>query len=76
MGITQENPEAYIKRYGDSLFDTHTLVQQARAAGVVEDIVNNNSRKIQNYFTFHFTVSRLHFMQAVYQWQAAMNFRQ
>ncbi len=41
LGVTQENPQAYLSRYGASLLDTTTLVQQARAAGVVEDIVSN-----------------------------------
>ena len=39
LGITQENPQLYIQRYGASLLDPQTLVQQARAAGVIEDIV-------------------------------------
>jgi hypothetical protein len=39
LGVTPENPQEYIQRYGASLFDPQTLVQQARAAGVVEDIV-------------------------------------
>ncbi len=41
LGVTPENPQAYIQRYGASLFDAQTLVQQARSAGVVEDIVSN-----------------------------------
>jgi hypothetical protein len=40
LGITPEDPQAYVQRYGASLFDAQTLVQQARAAGVVEDIVS------------------------------------
>ena len=39
LGITQENPQIYIQRYGIALLDAQTLVQQARAAGVIEDIV-------------------------------------
>ncbi|CAF1486884.1 unnamed protein product [Adineta steineri] len=38
LGVTPENPQEYINRYGTSLFDSQTLVQQARAAGVIEDI--------------------------------------
>jgi hypothetical protein len=38
LGVTLENPQAYVARYGASLLDASTLVQQARAAGVVEDI--------------------------------------
>ena len=41
LGVTPEDPQAYIQRYGASLFDASTLVQQARAAGVVEDIVSD-----------------------------------
>lgn len=42
LGITLENPQAYIQRYGAALFDSQALVQQARAAGVVEDIVRRS----------------------------------
>jgi len=38
LGVTQENPQAYVQRYGVALLDAQTLLQQARAAGVVEDI--------------------------------------
>ena len=41
LGVTPEDPQAYVQRYGASLFDASTLVQQARAAGVVEDIVSD-----------------------------------
>jgi hypothetical protein len=40
LGVTQENPAAYFQRYGASLLDAQTLLQQARAAGVIEDIVS------------------------------------
>jgi hypothetical protein len=40
LGVTQENPQLYIQRYGAQLLDAQTLLQQARAAGVVEDIVS------------------------------------
>ena len=40
LGVTQESPEAYLQRYGASLLDAQSLLQQARAAGVVEDIVS------------------------------------
>ncbi len=40
LGVTQENPAAYLQRYGASLLDAQTLLQQARAAGVIEDIVS------------------------------------
>jgi hypothetical protein len=42
LGVTQENPQAYVARYGAQLLDAQTLLQQARAAGVVEDIVRIN----------------------------------
>ena len=41
LGVVQENPQAYLQRYGAQLLDATTLVQQARAAGVVEDIVSS-----------------------------------
>lgn len=37
--MVRENPADYIARYGDSLFDSATLVQMARNAGVFEDLV-------------------------------------
>jgi hypothetical protein len=40
LGVTQENPQIYVQRYGAQLLDAQTLLQQARAAGVVEDIVS------------------------------------
>lgn len=36
----QENPQAYLARWGAQLLDANLLLQQARAAGVVEDIVS------------------------------------
>ncbi len=41
LGVTQFNPAVYLQQYGASLLDAATLVQQARAAGVVEDIVSS-----------------------------------
>ncbi|UJR33197.1 hypothetical protein I4U23_020652 [Adineta vaga] len=38
LGVTQANPQAYLQQYGAQLLDAATLLQQARAAGVVEDI--------------------------------------
>jgi hypothetical protein len=38
LETTHENPDAYVSRYGASLLDRATLVQQARNAGVTEDI--------------------------------------
>ena len=40
LGVQSENPQAYVQRYGAQLIDSITLVQQARAAGVLEDIVS------------------------------------
>ena len=48
LGITPENPQAYLDRYGTSLIDAQSLVQQARAAGVIEDIVRDYRKK--NFF--------------------------
>ncbi|CAF2123783.1 unnamed protein product, partial [Rotaria magnacalcarata] len=36
--VVQANPQAYLQQYGVQLLDASTLVQQARSAGVVEDI--------------------------------------
>jgi len=38
LGVTQENPQAYLQRYGAQLLEAQILLQQARAAGVIEDI--------------------------------------
>ena len=38
LGVTREDPQAYIARYGATLLDRETLLHQARNAGVVEDI--------------------------------------
>lgn len=40
LGVTPQDPQEYVRRYGAILLDSTTLVQQARAAGVVEDIVS------------------------------------
>jgi hypothetical protein len=40
LGVTQFNPQVYLQQYGATLLDAATLLQQARAAGVVEDIVS------------------------------------
>ena len=45
LGVTQEDPQAYATRYGATLLDSATLIQQARTAGVIEDIVNYLKRK-------------------------------
>jgi hypothetical protein len=44
LGITQEDPQAYEHRYGSTLLDAESLVQQARAAGVIENIVKQLHR--------------------------------
>ncbi|CAF1125995.1 unnamed protein product [Rotaria sordida] len=38
LGVIRENPTDYVNRHGGSLLDSATLVQQARNAGVTEDI--------------------------------------
>ncbi|CAF5151439.1 unnamed protein product, partial [Rotaria sp. Silwood1] len=38
LGVTQESPALYVQRYGAALLDAQSLLAQARAAGVVEDI--------------------------------------
>ena len=42
LGVTQANPQQYLQQYGAQLLDATTLVQQARSAGVVEDIVRGS----------------------------------
>jgi hypothetical protein len=38
LGVVQANPTLYLQQYGATLLDAGTLLAQARAAGVVEDI--------------------------------------
>jgi hypothetical protein len=40
FGVIQADPQAYIREHGRSLLDSHTLLHEARAHGVVEDIVS------------------------------------
>ena len=39
LGIQPANPSEYVARYGSQLEDAHSLITQARKAGVIEDIV-------------------------------------
>ncbi|CAF3443733.1 unnamed protein product [Rotaria socialis] len=36
--VTREDPQAYAKRYGSQLYDSNLVIQQARAAGILEDL--------------------------------------
>lgn len=36
--IIREDPQAYISRFGEQLYESSAVVQQARAAGVLEDL--------------------------------------
>jgi len=38
LGVTVTDPQTYLQQHGASLLDSATFVQQARSAGVVEDI--------------------------------------
>ncbi|CAF1140546.1 unnamed protein product [Rotaria sordida] len=38
LGVTQENPDAYVARYGSTLLSPAALLQEARHFGVTEDI--------------------------------------
>ena len=40
LGVVQENPNAYISRYGTSLLDPATIVQEARNSSVVKHTVS------------------------------------
>ena len=46
LGVEKENPAAYAARYGDSLLDSATLLQQARHVGVHEDLVKVSFQKL------------------------------
>ena len=61
LGVIQENPTVYFQRWGAQLLDAQTLLQQARAHGVVEDIVSINivSFVCINMFSFSYLFSLL-----------------
>jgi hypothetical protein len=40
LGVTRADPQAYIREHGGSLLDSATLLHEARAHGVVEDLVS------------------------------------
>jgi hypothetical protein len=56
LEATQEDPDAYVARYGTPLLAPTTLIQQARNAGVTEDIVKFFWKKpyLQKKNYFHF----------------------
>jgi hypothetical protein len=37
--VTRADPQAYVREHRSRLLDSHTFVQRARAAGIVEDLV-------------------------------------
>lgn len=41
FGIVQVDPRAYQARYGTSLLDSSTLIEQARSFGIIDDIVSD-----------------------------------
>jgi hypothetical protein len=57
--VVREDPAAYAARYGGSLLDSVTLVQQARNYGVNEDLVKYFFKKIfkKNILNFFIVVA-------------------
>lgn len=39
QNVVREDPQAYVNLYGSQLYDPNLVIQQARAAGVIEDLV-------------------------------------
>ena len=39
QSIIREDPQAYANRFGEQLHDPATVIEQARAVGVLEDLV-------------------------------------
>jgi len=39
QNVTREDPQAYVNRFGEQLCDSTAVIEQARAAGVLEDLV-------------------------------------
>lgn len=39
QNVVREDPQAYVNLYGSLLCDPNLVIQQARAAGVIEDLV-------------------------------------
>ena len=48
LGVVQANPQAYVQQYGAQLLEANTLLQQARSAGVVEDIVSTCEHSVSH----------------------------
>lgn len=42
QGVVREDPQAYVNRFGEQLCEPTAVIQQARAAGVLEDLVNSS----------------------------------
>lgn len=40
QNVVREDPQEYLKRFGEQLFDTEEVFRQARSIGVVEDLVS------------------------------------
>ncbi len=59
LDTTREDPDAYVARYGTPLLAPATLIQQARNAGVTEDIVKffgkNHTFKNKTIFIFYYS---------------------
>ena len=49
QSITREDPQVYLNRYGSQLYDANLVVQQARAIGVVEDLVSSFCWSVNKY---------------------------
>ena len=40
QNVIREDPQAYANRFGEKLCESAAVIEQARAAGVLEDLVN------------------------------------
>lgn len=54
QGVVREDPHAYITRFGELLCEPNDVIQQARAVGVLEDLVNQSFPFQRNSFISFF----------------------
>jgi hypothetical protein len=50
QNVIREDPQAYTNRFGDQLCEPTVAIEQARAAGVLEDLVNRSCCFLLNEF--------------------------
>lgn len=52
QNVVREDPQEYLKRFGEHLYDTEEVFRQARAMGVLEDLVRSEESPSNEHLTF------------------------